>query len=111
MPWIRRRVVCGLSETIAIFPPASALTSVDLPTFGRPATAMKPDFMRALFRKLPRLGQQLRGRVRDDVTVGVGEDHAVEPKLPEPLPAAAARRRGDPDRLEVAGAAPVGDRT
>src|SRR5215470_16966391 len=38
----RRRVVCGLSETIATLPPASALTSVDFPTFGRPATATNP---------------------------------------------------------------------
>ena len=29
---MRRRVVCGLSETIATLPPASAFTSVDLPT-------------------------------------------------------------------------------
>ena len=43
-PEIRRRVVCGLSETIATLPPQSAFTSVDLPTFGRPATATKPDF-------------------------------------------------------------------
>src|SRR5690349_23399830 len=42
IPITRRRVVCGLSETIATFPPASALTSVDLPTFGRPATATNP---------------------------------------------------------------------
>ena len=34
-----RRVVCGLSETIATFWPTSAFTSVDLPTFGRPRTA------------------------------------------------------------------------
>src|ERR671937_3183693 len=39
---IRRLVVCGLSETIATLPPQSALTSVDFPTFGRPATATKP---------------------------------------------------------------------
>src|SRR3954471_9982940 len=45
MPCTRRRVVCGLSETIAPLPPQSALTSVDLPTFGRPATAMKPLLM------------------------------------------------------------------
>ncbi len=38
----RRLVVCGLSETIATLPPQSAFTSVDLPTFGRPATATKP---------------------------------------------------------------------
>jgi len=41
-------VVCGLSETIATFPPQSAFTSVDFPTFGRPATATKP-----LFTKTP----------------------------------------------------------
>ena len=38
-----RRVVCGLSETIAIFRPTSAFTSVDLPTFGRPTTATMPE--------------------------------------------------------------------
>ena len=42
IPRIARRVVCGLSETIATFAPTSAFTSVDLPTFGRPATATKP---------------------------------------------------------------------
>src|SRR3954453_24167986 len=42
-PRIARRVVCGLSETIAILRPTSALTSVDLPTFGRPASATKPE--------------------------------------------------------------------
>jgi hypothetical protein len=40
---MRRLVVCGLSETIATLPLHSAFTSVDLPTFGRPATATKPD--------------------------------------------------------------------
>src|ERR671932_894072 len=39
---MRRLVVCGLSETIATFPPTSMFTSVDLPTFGRPTTATKP---------------------------------------------------------------------
>ena len=34
----------GTREVIAIFSPTSAFTSVDLPTFGRPATATKPDF-------------------------------------------------------------------
>ncbi len=38
-----RRVVCGLSDTIAIFRPTSAFTSVDLPTFGRPTTATIPE--------------------------------------------------------------------
>src|SRR5215831_11966997 len=102
MPWIRRRVVCGLSETMATLPPASALTSVDLPTFGRPATAMKPDFMRSR-RQLPGLGQQLPRRVGDDLAVAVRERDPVEPELPEPLQAAAARRGGNAGRLEVTG--------
>ena len=34
--WIRWRVVWGLSETIATFSPTRPLTSVDLPTLGRP---------------------------------------------------------------------------
>src|SRR5439155_22625808 len=42
-PRIARRVVCGLSDTIATLRPTIALTSVDLPTFGRPASATKPD--------------------------------------------------------------------
>jgi hypothetical protein len=32
-----------LSEVIATLPPQSAFTSVDFPTFGRPATATNPD--------------------------------------------------------------------
>ena len=44
-PRIARRVVCGLSETIATLWPTIALTSVDLPTFGRPASATKPDLV------------------------------------------------------------------
>src|SRR6478672_3696915 len=39
---ISRRVVCGLSDTIATFWPTSTFTSVDLPTFGRPTTATIP---------------------------------------------------------------------
>src|SRR6188508_152800 len=149
MPKIRRRVVCGLSETIATLPPASALTSVDFPTFGRPATAANPllkdphphpgwgsmpaalggddshAWCTCLSRardesgtsawiarrgraeprasvQLPRLGQQLGRRVGDDLAVSVPEGHPVEPELVQPLPAASARRRRDPDRLQVA---------
>src|SRR4051794_19776096 len=46
-PRIARRVVWGLSETIATLRPTIALTSVDLPTFGRPASATKPDRLMA----------------------------------------------------------------
>ena len=42
-PRIARRVVCGLSETIATLAPTIELASVDLPTLGRPARAMNPD--------------------------------------------------------------------
>ncbi len=38
-----RRVVWGLSETIATLKPTMALASVDLPTLGRPASATKPE--------------------------------------------------------------------
>ena len=41
-PRIARRVVCGLSETIATLWPTIALTSVDLPTFGRPRQRDEP---------------------------------------------------------------------
>ena len=43
MPRTARRVVWGRSLTMATFPPHSALTSVDLPVLGRPATATKPE--------------------------------------------------------------------
>src|ERR1019366_6008339 len=42
-PRIARRVVWGLSETIATLAPTMALASVDLPTFGLPASATKPE--------------------------------------------------------------------
>ncbi len=41
-PRIARRVVCGRTETIATREPTIALTSVDLPTLGRPASPTKP---------------------------------------------------------------------
>ena len=40
---MRRRVVWGRGETAATWAPASALASVDLPTFGRPARATRPE--------------------------------------------------------------------
>src|SRR5437879_7409508 len=41
-PRMRERVVCGLGETMASFCPSSRLSSVLLPTFGRPTMAAKP---------------------------------------------------------------------
>ena len=45
-PRIARRVVWGRSETIATWVPTMALTRVDLPTFGRPASPTKPALVR-----------------------------------------------------------------
>src|SRR5690606_14200158 len=42
MPRMVCRVVCGLLEVIATFPPTSALVSVDLPAFGRPTRQANP---------------------------------------------------------------------
>src|SRR6266436_5887270 len=47
MPRIRARVVCTLRETIVTLEPTSALTSVDLPTFGAPISATKPQLVAA----------------------------------------------------------------
>src|SRR5881392_4173683 len=156
IPKIRRRVVCGLSETIATLPPASAFTSVDLPTLGRPATATNPLLTRARRRardphphpylggarpsslavddtaemrsrgrrkrvgprpncndcsrgQIPRLREQFTRRERDYFSLRIRERHALDPKLVQPLSAAAAGRGRDRDLGEVAGTAPVDD--
>src|SRR5829696_5878907 len=49
---------------MATFPPQSALTSVDLPTFGRPATATKPLFMPTRLTALPRSPAALSAAAR-----------------------------------------------
>src|SRR5713226_10779277 len=41
-PRIRVRVVCGLGLTLASLAPTKAFSNVDLPTFGRPTKATKP---------------------------------------------------------------------
>src|SRR3954451_17239769 len=82
-PKIRRRVVWGLSETIATFPPQSALTSVDLPTLGRPATATNPLFRMS---QLERVGQELIGPAHEELAL-VHERYPVEAELMEPLAA------------------------
>jgi hypothetical protein len=40
MPVTRCRVVCALRETMLIFSPINRLSSVDLPTLGRPTMAI-----------------------------------------------------------------------
>ena len=44
IPVMRLRVVCGLRDTMATFSPSSALSNVDLPTFGLPMIDMKQVF-------------------------------------------------------------------
>ena len=106
-PKSRRRVVFGTFDVIATFSPQSALTSVDLPTLGRPATATKPDFTRG--RRVERLREQLvRGHRHD--AAAVAEDDALDTHLGEPLPAAAAGRGGDRGRDEVSRPVSLDDR-
>ena len=62
MPNCRLRVVCGLGDTAAIFCPSRALTSVDLPTLGRPMIA-------TLIAALPELGGGRAGNVGAQVLV------------------------------------------
>jgi len=45
MAW---RVVCGTGVMIATLWPTTALSSVDLPTLGRPTMAQNPDRMATL---------------------------------------------------------------
>ena len=61
---MRVRVVCGLSLITAIFCPMRLLMSVDLPTFGRPTTAMKPDLCFAFSIVLPFRCHLLRASCR-----------------------------------------------
>src|SRR2546428_13882103 len=95
---MRRRVVWGLSETIATLPPQSALTSVDLPTFGRRATATNPDLTGGS--RCP-AGAATRGVLRDRAVLAAKVD-VLDLPLVQPLAAAAARRRADADRVDVA---------
>jgi hypothetical protein len=57
-------VVFGTFEVMATFSPQSAFTSVDLPTFGLPATATIPLFTAAVLRGTPahHLGKRGRGQ-------------------------------------------------
>ena len=48
-PARRLRVVCGLGVTIASFSPTMRLSSVDLPTLGRPRIATVPATVPATF--------------------------------------------------------------
>src|SRR5205814_8287935 len=53
---------------------------------------------------------QLRRRVRDQLALRAQERDLLDPELVQPLSAAAARRRGDPDRRDVARTVPLADR-
>ena len=53
MPRTTARVVCTLRETIETFDPTSALSSVDLPAFGAPMRAAKPQRVSAPASQVP----------------------------------------------------------
>ncbi len=73
MPRTRVRVVCTLCETMVTLAPTSALTSVDLPAFGAPMMATKPQRVVSSVKGRPprrarrpnALAQQHGGRGRD----------------------------------------------
>ena len=94
-----RRVVCGLSDTIATFCPTSAFTRVDLPTFGRPTTATiaaaEPARRSSPRIPLERGRQELRERPHETLACErlATTTSALGPELPEHLPARAAGRR------------------
>ena len=87
-PVMRRRVVCGLSDAIAIFVPQSTFTSVDLPTFG----LRDRDEHDLTSSQGEGLGQELGQGQRADLA-GVLEDDAVGAEL-EGI--AGSRRRARP---------------
>src|ERR1044072_1099400 len=63
MPRTSARVVCTLRLTIDTFAPTIALISVDLPAFGAPISAMKPQRADSSIRRIPRdaFARQHRG--------------------------------------------------
>src|SRR5690625_987773 len=60
MPRMRLRVVCTLCVTIEIFAPTMAFISVDLPAFGSPISATKPQRVASSAMSLSRTGQFLQ---------------------------------------------------
>src|SRR5690606_15236033 len=80
-PRILCRVVCGFGLTMLIFSPTSALSSVDLPTFGRPTIATYPQ------RLSPPYSGLVTGELREHRRRGI--------LLGEPTAAAS------PDRFDV----------
>ena len=83
MPRISRRVVCGLSDTIATLPPTIRLTSVDLPALGRPASATKPE--RVTARSSTRVLEREHLAVVGLVVVAAQVEHAVDDGLDQVL--------------------------
>ena len=102
-PRLARRVVCGRSEMIATLAPTIALTSVDLPTLGRPARPTKP--ARVGHPRSPRsrlhqyaLLQREHLAVVGLVVVAAEVEHAVDRRLDQ----VRGVRRADDDVAELA---------
>src|SRR5580704_12405820 len=81
-PSMEVRVVCGLSETIASFPPIKAFNNVDLPAFGRPRMETKPE-RRPSVGDCPEL---------DALMDGLETTSHARPSTREPVPLSAHRR-------------------
>ncbi|MPM91268.1 hypothetical protein SDC9_138396 [bioreactor metagenome] len=87
---IRLRVVCARFDTIATFWPTSALSIVDLPTFGQPMIAIKPDLNILPTFQRKRVRQKLAER---KTLMFAYDGHIGRAELRESLKANAARHR------------------
>src|SRR5881398_159565 len=88
-PIARRRVVCGLAETATTCSPTRRFTRVDLPTFGRPASATRPDlYTSSVTARTARAGarrRRARRRLRvhrDGLEPAVARSHGGEEGAP-----------------------------
>ena len=98
-PLMRRRVVCGWSETMLTLLPTRRLTSVDLPTLGRPSRAMNPDWNEV--RRDRRLARSTASRRRRRARTASSAARAAAPTRTSP--ACRRRSRGRRTRSAPAG--------
>src|SRR5438045_4114230 len=100
-------VVCGLSDTIETFCPTRAFTNVDLPTLGRPTTAITPqrngrsDIKTVSSESLNLSKDTLRLTLTDEGAEIFGAEGVRKQLAQRPPAALSARRLGDDDEGPV----------
>ena len=100
MPSTGPRVVCALWVTMATLAPTSALIRVDLPLFGAPISATKPQRLPAPARASSRLLSVMVGRLPHPLAQQHGERRVL---LRGALAGAMAAFRGDAVDLHLGG--------